>query len=69
VGKIFKPTLNMKEIESVVRTEAIAAGVELAELRVEQDPQIGLIARYRATGDAAALAAALGRYAFKSQSL
>lgn len=69
VGKIFKPTLNMREIESVVRTEAIAAGVELAELRVEQDPQIGLIARYRATGDAAALAAALGRYAFKSQSL
>jgi hypothetical protein len=31
--------------------------------------QVGLIARYRATGDAAALAAALARYAFKSQSL
>lgn len=66
VGKIFKPALNMLEIESVVREEASKVGAVLSELLVEQDPKLGLIARYRIDGDAAPLASALGRHIFRS---
>jgi fatty-acyl-CoA synthase/long-chain acyl-CoA synthetase len=68
VGKIFKPALNMREIESVVREEAAQVGVSLDELRVEQDPKLGLVARYRVAGDGQALAQALGRHIFRSES-
>jgi fatty-acyl-CoA synthase/long-chain acyl-CoA synthetase len=67
VGKIFKPALNMREIEAVVREEAALAGVSLDELRVEQDPKLGLVARYRTTADSEALARALGRHIFRSE--
>ena len=70
VGKTFKPALGMREIESVVRDEAAAAGAELEELLVEQDPRLGVVARYRLKApdgpQAAAFVGALGRYAFKS---
>jgi len=73
VGKTFKPALGMREIESVVREEAAAAGAELKELLVEQDPRLGVVARYRLKApdgtQAAAFVEALGRYAFKSRAL
>jgi fatty-acyl-CoA synthase/long-chain acyl-CoA synthetase len=73
VGKTFKPALGMREIESVVRQEAAAVGAELAVLRVEQDPRLGVVARYRLQRpggpEEATLVGALGRYAFKSHPL
>jgi fatty-acyl-CoA synthase/long-chain acyl-CoA synthetase len=73
VGKTFKPTLVMQEIESVIRDEATAADVTLDELQVEQDARLGILARYRLaqpeSPQAAAFTAALGRYTFKSQSV
>ncbi len=69
VGKIFKPALSMLEIESVVREEAGRLGITLIELKVEQDPKLGLVARYRVTSDTDALAQALGRHIFRSQPL
>jgi len=70
VGKTFKPTLSMWEIESTIRSEAGAAGVELTGLTVEQDPKYGIVARYRTldprSAAAAALTEALGRYTFRS---
>lgn len=69
VGKIFKPALNMLEIESVVREEAARVGAILRELKVEQDPKLGLVARYRVDADSQALASALGRHIFRSQPL
>ncbi len=69
VGKIFKPALNMLEIESVVREEAAHAGAVLSELIVEQDTKLGLIARYRVDGDATPLTSALGRHIFRSAAL
>ncbi len=72
VGKTFKPTLSMWEIESVVRAEAEAAGAELAELHVEQDAKSGFVAYYRVrdpdSAGATALGTALGRYTFKISS-
>ncbi len=71
IGKIFKPKLTMLEIESIVRQEARAAGVELFALMVEQDTRRGLLARYTVAGDSAALTeqftARLGRYSFAQE--
>jgi len=72
VGKTFKPALNLLEVEGVVRGAATACGVELAALLVEQDPKLGIVARYQpAQKNAAsdALAAALGRYIFRSETI
>lgn len=69
VGKIFKPALSMREIEAVVREEAAQAGVVLSEVRVEQDPRLGLLARYRVDGNTEALTRALGRHIFRSAPL
>ena len=69
VGKIFKPALSMLEIEAVVREEAAQAGVVLSEVRVEQDPRLGLLARYRVDGNTEALTRALGRHIFRSAPL
>ncbi len=71
VGKIFKPALIIREIESVVRQEAEQAAVTLDDLKVEQDPKLGLVVRYRlssaATQDRAlAFANALGKHIFRS---
>lgn len=71
VGKTFKPALAMREIESVVRQEAEDAGVALAELHVEQDTKLGIVARYRLDQPggpgAADFTAAVGLYTFKSE--
>ena len=71
VGKIFKPALSLREIESVVREEAAQVGATLTQLTVEQDPKLGMVARYQIEGDdtalAAALSAALGQHIFRSE--
>lgn len=70
VGKTFKPALNLLEVEGVVRNAAASCGVELADLCVEQDPKLGIVARYKpaqSNAAAAALAETLGRYIFKTQ--
>ncbi|MBF7730470.1 acyl-CoA synthetase [Pseudomonas sp. N040] len=69
VGKTFKPALNLREIESVVREEAAQVGATLSQLTVEQDPKLGMLARYRVEGDGSALASALGRHIFRSEAL
>jgi fatty-acyl-CoA synthase/long-chain acyl-CoA synthetase len=73
VGKTFKPALSLREIESVVREEAAQVGATLTQLTVEQDPKLGMVARYQLEGDgttlAAALAAALGRHIFRSEAI
>lgn len=67
VGKIFKPALVMREVESVVREQAKVACVELSELVVEQDPKKGIVARYRSILDSSeSLQSRLGRYTFTS---
>ena len=42
VGKLFKPALVEREIEETVRAEAERAGVAIASISVERDPQRGL---------------------------
>src|SRR5271165_3249700 len=69
VGKIFKPSLVMREVEGVVRAEARAAAVELVELTVRQEAGTGIVARFRTQGDDSALAQALGNYTFASRSI
>ena len=65
VGKIFKPALAMREVESTVRREAALAGVALASLTVVQDAKRGLLARYSMDqGESKRLAEALGQYTF-----
>jgi fatty-acyl-CoA synthase len=65
VGKIFKPDLQKREIEIVIRLEAEAASASLAGLEVDQDPSAGLIARVRVASGRDRLRLALQRYAFK----
>ena len=71
VGKIFKPALSIREIESVVREVAARTAVELDLLRVAQDVKLGMLVRYRlraATPQAATrFSAALGQYTFRSE--
>ena len=69
VGKIFKPALQQREIEAVVRAEAGTAGAIVDELWFERDPRLGQVVRVRASAGAAALRAALERYAFKFEVL
>lgn len=65
VGKIFKPTLSMREVEATVRSEAARAGITLTTLEVVQDPKRGLLAHCAVAGsDGAAMSEALGRYTF-----
>ncbi len=64
VGKIFKPNLQQREIEEVVRAEASSLNVKLETFRFRQDPSRGLSACARVDRDSAALKAALAKYAF-----
>ena len=66
VGKIFKPALVLREVEDVVREEAIAAGVAVDAIDVRTDETRGLVARVRTRGMNKPLQLALGRYAFAS---
>jgi fatty-acyl-CoA synthase/long-chain acyl-CoA synthetase len=70
VGKIFKPALSMREVESIVRLEARQAGVALAAFETVHDPRRGLLASYAvSSGDAELLAIALGRYTFAAEAM
>jgi fatty-acyl-CoA synthase len=68
VGKIYKPALKLREVESLVREElAGAAGLQVQSLQVRQDGRRGIVAEVHARAPAAtaeALRASLGRYAF-----
>ncbi|MCH9826299.1 MAG: acyl-CoA synthetase [Gammaproteobacteria bacterium] len=68
VGKIYKPALKLREVESLVREElAGVAGLQVQSLQVRQDGRRGIVAEVRARAPAAtaeALRASLGRYAF-----
>lgn len=64
VGKIFKPDLQRREIEDIVRAEAATAKADLADFRFRQDPSRGLVACAQVGRGAAELKAALAKYAF-----
>jgi fatty-acyl-CoA synthase len=65
VGKIFKPALQGREAEIVIRSEADAAGAAIVSIEVEQDPRVGQSFRIRVASGAGSLHQALERYAFK----
>ncbi|MDE2593334.1 MAG: acyl-CoA synthetase [Burkholderiales bacterium] len=67
IGKIYKPALSLLELESVVRAEASAAHVTLVSCQAEQDPRLGLVVHWRASGDAASLRQGLSAYTFRHQ--
>lgn len=67
VGKIFKPALTVREIESVVRAEAQAAGAALAALDVVADARLGLVARWQAHERADVLRERLSQYTFRTR--
>ena len=69
VGKIFKPAMTQMEIDSVVADEARDAGVTLRSCEVIRDPQRGLVVRWAAEGDGAALARRLGQFTFHAEQL
>lgn len=65
VGKIFKPALVMREVESVVEQVAMSLGMTLHSVQVVQDPGRGIVARVQVgADDTERLQAALGRYTF-----
>ena len=67
VGKLFKPALVEREIEETVRAEAERAGVSIASMRLERDPQKGLRIIVVAAAGGDKLRTALDRYAFASE--
>ena len=69
IGKIFKPELSLREIESVVRAEAQAVGVTLARCEANQDPHLGAVVQWQAVESSNALAARLTHYTFQQKQL
>lgn len=67
IGKIFKPALTLKELESVVRDEARSLQVELDICEAAQDPRQGAMVRWRAANGSDALSARLAHYTFKQE--
>ena len=65
IGKIFKPALQQREIEAVIRGEAQNVGATIVDVAFERSPRLGQVVRVRAGEGSAALSAALERYAFK----
>ncbi len=65
VGKIFKPALQQREAEGVIRSEADAASAAIVGIEIAQDPASGQTFRIRVASRADALRQALERYAFK----
>ncbi len=65
VGKIFKPALQQRETEGVIRSEADAVRATILGVEIEQEPLSGQSFRIRAASGADALRRALERYAFK----
>ncbi|MCP5170332.1 MAG: acyl-CoA synthetase [Hahellaceae bacterium] len=64
VGKIFKPALQMKEIEGVVRRESKKLGLALEAVQVHQDRKRGLVAHIKLNVDDTRLKQNLGKYTF-----
>jgi fatty-acyl-CoA synthase len=64
VGKIHKPSLTMMEIEGVIRAEAKARGLEIADLTMIQDNQRGIVAKLRMASDTEDMRQALGLFTF-----
>ena len=69
VGKIFKPALQMREIENVVRLEAKAHSAEIISLEVSQHAQRGLLAQIKVEKQTVDFTNAIGKYAFESELL
>ena len=65
VGKIFKPALQQREAEGVIRSEGDASGASILGIEIEQDPARGQSFRIRVASRAEALRQALERYSFK----
>jgi fatty-acyl-CoA synthase len=65
VGKIFKPALQQREAESLIRSEADASGATIVSIEIEQDPLSGQSFRIRVASGADPLRRALELYAFK----
>lgn len=65
VGKIFKPALQMLEIEHVIRAEASAKGALVQSLEVKQHAQRGLLAQVKLAEASSELLQALDQYAFE----
>lgn len=64
IGKIFKPELIRREIESVVRECADETGDELTSLSIEQHPSRGWLATIGIRNRSRALSKALGHFTF-----
>lgn len=64
VGKIFKPALQIREIEGIVRMESQKLGMNLETLDIVQDSKRGLVATLSVNGETKALQEKLGHYAF-----
>ena len=64
VGKIFKPALVLREMESVVVQEAKECGAALSYVEGVQDSQLGLTIKWSASARSDELRARLDRYAF-----
>ena len=64
VGKIFKPALQMREIEHVIRQECLSLNIQPASLEVVQDSKRGLVARLAVHGEMTTLHEKLGLYTF-----
>ncbi len=70
IGKIFKPALLVREVESVVSALAASQGLTLQALQVVQDPQRGLVAQIRLSADEQPrMREALGPYTFQTEFL
>lgn len=65
VGKIFKPALQMLEIEHVIRAEASSKGASIQSLEVKQHAQRGLLAEVKLAQASSELLHALDQYAFE----
>ena len=67
VGKVFKPGLVLREIESVCREESEACGATLTHCRARQDPKLGPVLAWAADGNASVLAERLATYTFRTE--
>ncbi|PTQ89502.1 acyl-CoA synthetase [Agitococcus lubricus] len=64
VGKIFKPSLQMLEIERVILQECESLNIQLESLAVVQDNKRGLVAKLSYQGNTDILKAKLAQYTF-----
>jgi fatty-acyl-CoA synthase len=67
VGKIFKPELQRREIDDVVRGEAQTLDAVVTGIDFRQDPTRGLVARIAVSRGGAELKDALAKYAFATE--